>query len=130
MIAAPYQKIYTASKTRHAKYWQQLRKQGVNIISTWIDEAEKGQTKDIPELARRCISEIKACDFVLLYIEGDDQVHGALIEVGAGLAFGKPIRLVARQYRISVFDFHPLVERFMCVAEALELGPCGAMPPK
>ena len=122
-LASNEMKIYTASKTRHAKYWQQLRAQGVNIISTWIDEAGPGQTKDPAELAQRCLTEIVKCDALLLYITDTDEPIGAFFEAGAALAIGKPVMVVAPLYKIGIFKYHPLVTHFMCVADALDLEP-------
>ncbi|MDE2105160.1 MAG: hypothetical protein KGL39_48480 [Patescibacteria group bacterium] len=119
-------KIYAASKTRHASYWQKLRASGVNIISTWIDEAGPGQTKDSAELAARCLREIAECDALLLYVVDDDEPKGAFFEAGAALAIGKPVRIVAPLYKVGIFQYHPLVTHFRCVAEALELEPSNA----
>lgn len=52
--------VYTASKVKYARLWRDLRSalssQGVEIISTWIDEEEEG-VSDYPDLAQRCIQE-------------------------------------------------------------------------
>jgi hypothetical protein len=119
-------KIYVASKVKRANYWKQLRSYGWCIISTWIDEAGEGQTVDVSELSKRCIDEIRNCDYLLLYAEADDDLCGALIEAGAALAFGKPVRCVATMHRFSVFDKHPSWKRFGSVAEALST----TTPPK
>jgi hypothetical protein len=120
-------KIYIASKTRHGKYWKQLRSSGVNVISTWIDEVGPGETKDPAELSQRCIAEVKECDCLLLFISAEDQPKGAFIEVGAALAFSKPIRVVAPFYRIGIFQHHPSVTQFTTVADALNLNPADCL---
>ena len=81
--------IYIASKTRYAEQWRKLRDRGANVISTWIDEAGPGQTKDPAELVQRCLSEIRTCDALLLYVERDDQPKGAYFEAGAALMLEK-----------------------------------------
>lgn len=114
-------KIYTASKTRHAAKWQQLRSKH-NVIATWIDEAGEGQTADRSELAKRCIREISECDFLLFYSESGEFPKGALIEVGIGLALNKQVRFVgdlSEQVR-SVFVEHPLWRAFNTLDEALD----------
>lgn len=88
------QRIYTASKTKHAHLWTELRAQGYNVISTWIDEAGAGQTKDMSDLCRRCIEECMSCDAMLVYSEEGDYLKGAFIEMGVALAANKPIVLV------------------------------------
>lgn len=87
-------KYYIASKTKHATIWRQMRAQGCPIISTWIDEADKGQTKDTADLAARCITEAAAADVLVLYSETEETHKGALFEAGAALAAGKEVRLV------------------------------------
>ena len=82
-------KIYVSSKVKHALMWKGYRNQGFDIISTWIDEAEPGQSNDYADLAKRCIDEIKECDILLLYCEEGEILKGALIEVGAALALNK-----------------------------------------
>lgn len=90
-------KIYIASKTKHANKWVKLRESGVNVISTWIDEAEFGQTKDMADLCRRCIDECLTCDALIVYREDEDYLKGAFIEMGIVLSKYKgltPIYLV------------------------------------
>lgn len=112
-------KVYFASKTKHAIRWRSIRSSGVQVIATWIDEAEAGETVSPAELAQRCIAEVKECDVVLLYIGEGDEPKGAFIEAGAALAFGKPVRIVAPTYRVGIFVNHPLVSQFPTVAAAL-----------
>jgi hypothetical protein len=84
--------IYIASKTKYAFIWKRLRQCGFNIKSTWIDEADIGQTKDFKDLAERCINEIKECKYLILYNPyKKDIMTGALIEVGIAIAFNKII---------------------------------------
>jgi hypothetical protein len=112
--------IYTASKTKHAEKWRGLRAAGHRIISTWIDEAEPGQTADYSELADRCRAEIAGADYVLLYCEPDEILKGAIIEAGMALALGKPVRCVGDCPSISaVFAKHPLWTGFPTIADAV-----------
>lgn len=102
-------KIYIASKTRHAAKWRKLREKGFEIISTWIDEAGKGETKDFKDLAIRCINEAKTADKVILYSDNDENLKGALMEVGAALA--NNIRVYVVGYSPSfetALNQHPL----------------------
>jgi nucleoside 2-deoxyribosyltransferase len=101
-------KIYIASKVKHAEKWRKLRKEGAKIISTWIDEAGEGQTYSYHVLACNCIEEIKEADALILYCEEGEMLKGALIEVGAALAFGKKVYAVGDCQSISrVFKEHP-----------------------
>lgn len=87
--------IYIASKTKHAAKWIALRKSGVNIISTWIDEAGAGETKDKSDLCYRCVNESMECDAMIVYAEEGDILRGAYIEMGIGMCDRlKPVYLV------------------------------------
>ena len=100
--------FYTASKTSHAPKWRQLRARGHNIIATWIDEADEGQSADYADLAERCIVEAAAADVTILYCQPGEILKGALLEVGAALAAGKEVRCVGDCESISrVFRKHP-----------------------
>lgn len=88
-------KIYIASKTKHADKWIKLRDQGVNIISTWIDEAGPDASPDMEDLCKRCVDECLACDALIVYREADDYLKGAFIEMGVVLSKSNtPVLLV------------------------------------
>ena len=119
--------IYVASKTKHAAMWRAFRDQGYKISSTWIDEAEPGQTKDRAELAGRCIREVFNADALVLYCEPDEILKGALIELGVAFngesnVFG--IFMVGARDNVSlsssVFLEHPIVFHCATVEEAIE----------
>lgn len=86
--------IYTASKTKHAHLWRDLRDAGAPIISTWIDEAGEGESTDLHDLWDRCISESRSCKALVVYKEPDDVLKGAWVEIGAALAVGNPVYAV------------------------------------
>lgn len=112
--------FYVASKTTHAWRWRALRNRGHRINSTWIDEADEGQSADYADLAARCIAEAAAADALILYCEGGEMLKGALIEVGAALAAGKEVRCVGDCPSISrVFRKHPLWRECDTLPEAL-----------
>jgi len=83
--------VYIASRTKHAPKWRALRDAGVPIISTWIDEAEQGQTADFTDLAERCVSEARDASATIVYREAGENLKGALIEVGAALSAGRKV---------------------------------------
>lgn len=87
-------RIYTASRVRHAPKWRTLREAGFRITSTWIDEAEEGASPSKADLWDRCIREATESDAVLAYFEAEDPRVGALVEVGAALAWGVPVYVV------------------------------------
>lgn len=75
--------IYVASKT--------FRLDGFPVHSTWIDEAGQGETLDWADLWRRCVSEAATATALVVYAESTDVLKGALVEVGAALAAGRPV---------------------------------------
>lgn len=89
--------------------WRQLREAGIEIVSTWIDEAEPGETADLGELWVRIAREIASADRLVLYVEADDfPLKGAFIEVGIALGMGKPIVLVAPEIEFSAPSYRPI----------------------
>lgn len=102
-------RLYVASKVKHADMWREFRDTwGAPIISTWIDEAEEGQTADYRELAERCVREVQSATAVILYCQPGEVLEGALLEVGAALAFGIPVYCVGTCDSLSrVFTQHP-----------------------
>src|SRR5688572_27845704 len=65
---------------------------GADIISTWIDEAGEGESGCMAELWERIIAEVSRSQSLLFYAKPDDfPLKGALVEVGAALALGKPV---------------------------------------
>lgn len=99
-------KIYMASKTIHAPKWRDLwDRQGFNIISTWIDEADEGQTLDWPDLWTRCLTEASTCDILVVYREPYEELKGAWVEVGAALASGRVVRGVGSGFEGLLSDY-------------------------
>ena len=103
--------IYIASKIKHAPIWRALRDKGIPIISSWIDEAEPGQTEDFADLWTRCINEASHAGALILYAEEGEVLKGAYIEVGAALASKVPVFLVDSFVNPMTFQHHPLVTR-------------------
>lgn len=115
-------KIYIASKTKHAQKWIDLRSSGVNIISSWIDEAGAGETVSMELLAVQCVHQSKECDAMIVYREEGDYLKGAFIEMGVAITFPlKPIILVGPALPPgSVFTHLPNVFAADTVEEAVK----------
>lgn len=116
-------RIYIASKTKHADKWIKLRSEGVNIISTWIDEAGAGQSPDMSDLCRRCVSESVQCDAMIVYAEEGDYLKGAFIEMGVALSCPlKPVYLVGTVLpNGSAFTYSHQVFRAKNIEQAVQL---------
>lgn len=111
--------IYMASKTAHAPRWRELRANGAPIISTWIDEAGKGETACFADLWRRCVDEAATATALIVYREPGEVLKGAFVEVGAALSMGVPIYAVG----CDEFSFvhHAGVARCSSLPQALAL---------
>ena len=113
--------VYVASKTRHASLWRKLRDE-YPIISTWIDEAEAGQTADFSELWARILREVQGAKALVFLQEGLDMCKGAFIEVGAALALGIPVLVVVDRVEcVGTWINHPGVRCCYSLHEAFAL---------
>ena len=114
--------VYVASKTRLAPIWQDLRDMwrpsGIEIISTWIDEAGEGETSDFPGLWQRCIGESSRADFLIAVHEPGDVWKGAFIEIGSALASGRTVLLVGDPP--GTWMEHYAVRRVPTISHALD----------
>lgn len=110
--------IYMASKTAHAPEWRRLRAEGLPIISTWIDEAGKGETACFTDLWQRCVDEAATASVVIVYRQPGEVLKGAFVEAGAALACGVPVLAVG----CDEFSFsnHAGVERLGTLHAALD----------
>lgn len=88
-------KYYVASRAsipERAAMWRRLRADGLQITSTWIDEAGDGETDDFTRLWVRIVAEIASSHALILYAEkADFPLKGALIEVGIAIGLSLPI---------------------------------------
>lgn len=105
-------RFYVASRASipdRPKMWKELRERGLDIVSSWIDEAGEGETDNFSELWCRIISEIDICDVLILYTEENDfPLKGAFVEVGAALALGKQIYAVMKDYEPNGYTSKPI----------------------
>lgn len=113
--------IYIASKTIHAPRWRDLRACGAPIISTWIDEAGKGESPDLSDLWMRCISESSRCRALVAYREPGEILKGTFIEIGCALSHRKPVFLVGFGDGTLSFVNHPLCTQASSIEEAIGL---------
>lgn len=121
--------ISRASVPARPAMWRDLRdRKGWHIVSTWIDEAGPGETKDLADLWVRVTDEIRSSFGVILYAEADDfPLKGALIEAGFALGLGKPVGVVLPGVELDPVSYrpigswirHPLVSMFGNVENAL-----------
>jgi len=117
--------IYIASRTRHASKWLEAQRNGVPVISTWIDEAGPGESASMSDLWRRCINEAGAARALVLYREDGEPLKGALTETGAALLAGRTVFAVGFNGPGDLKEFsflnHHLVVRCDSLEDALSL---------
>lgn len=104
--------IYVASRASipaRSAMWRELRSQGWQIESSWIDEAGEGETPDFTELWDRIMREIRVSRKVVLYAEQDDfPLKGAILEAGIALGMGKPVICCLPGVKLEGRTFRPL----------------------
>ena len=97
--------FYTAGKTWHAPKFQMLRDTvGMPVKARWIDLDNDGDLvqnrKD--ELWKQCFEDVRDSDFLLLY-NGlyDEELRGALVEIGMAYGMGKRVYTIGKSKSIS-----------------------------
>ena len=121
------------------KYAEQLRAEGIEVISTWVEfespssDGFSGLGADRRALqAMLCVQQVAACNLVTVFSDvphGPDPRGGKHFEMGAALALGKRVLLVGKPEHI----FHELsdVEQYErweeCFARILDLRQSDAM---
>lgn len=102
-------RIYVASRVHHWRMWQQ-QALFAPIISSWINEAEAGQTEDFAALwDTQIVNEIRSATCLLLYVEPLDlPLRGPFVEVGMALACGLPVIVCAPDVVVEGRTARPL----------------------
>jgi len=120
--------IYVASRAsipERSAMWRNLRAQGHNIISTWIDEAQTEETLDWGNLLDRCVREAAIAHRLVLYAEsGDFPLRLAYMDVGVALCANVPIVIVCPIGLDRTIDRllkHPRVFHASDVRQAMEM---------
>ena len=111
--------VYVSSKIKHAEMWRNLRLQGWNISSSWIDQPKEFDSGTLSGMWDRYVEECRSCDFLLVYREPGEQLKGALIEVGAALAGGAKVIVIGDVPELGTSHYHPLVAFAGSIDQAL-----------
>lgn len=103
-------KFYLACKIKHGlKLKEKLEAldSNITVTSRWLDYADKNLADlNTEEICKFCIEDVKNCDAVLFYIEKDDELVGALIEVGMAIALDIPVYFMAFPVLSSINGRH------------------------
>lgn len=93
-------KVYIASKLSHAERWRKMKSawltNDLEIISRWIYQAEQEDTAlpvDFKVFWSVDEEDVRAADVVVVYGEAHENLRGALVEAGMGIALGKMVVL-------------------------------------
>jgi hypothetical protein len=115
--------VYVASKAKHASWWCALRAAGIPISSSWIDWQFNvpGAPEPTADAWRGhwsgCLISAAAADILLFFDAPGENQCGALIELGAELAFGKQVFLVSENW--WSIEHHPRCRKFRRLEDAI-----------
>lgn len=105
-----FSKVYVASRASNparSEMWRQLKKEGANIVSSWIEQV--GPIKCYKSLWDRITAEVNMAQYLVLYVEPEDlPLKGAFVEAGMALALGKRVIIVAPHVEINPQDYNPI----------------------
>lgn len=117
-------KYYVSSKLKHKDFW--LNSDIADQIgSSWLTTEELSNPRDLDDMWTRYLHEIQDCDEFLMYLEDEDVPKGALVELGAAFALGKPIDIIwagtkdQLRQKIGTIVDHWLVDYYPTLEEAL-----------
>jgi len=124
-------KIYVASRAgvpERVAMWLELRRRGMVITSSWIDEPYEN-VQDLGALWLKIVEEVQGADAVLVYAALEDfPVRGVLVEAGIALGKGIPVHVVVpgggltgpSLRPLGAWANHPLVTRYEVLDKALD----------
>lgn len=117
-------RIYPSSRYTRAQMWIDLAwKHELHIVAQWVTHCKYDNMTDTKENAVKYwpanLRDIQTCDLVLAYAEEEDVLGGTLIELGAALAYEKPILLVGHNESIRCWRHHPLVTWYRKMSSAI-----------
>ena len=120
-------KVYNASKLHRAAMWLPIKNRWPEV--QWMgDWSELYSTWTPEEAIKNNLEAVVQSNFLLLYLGENDQLVGALLEVGLALYIDIDIYVVypakeSSSHHPSLHDwaYHPNVAFFKTVDEALEL---------
>lgn len=89
-------KVYITSKREHAKFLSKIEIDGIHIISRWLWTAGRGDIPVTHWLTENFVDMANA-DYVVLYVEKDDDLNASLLELGAAMYLGKKILIAGER---------------------------------
>jgi hypothetical protein len=140
-------KVYIASKFKHGVWWKKLYEDsrnfsllsdepkhpwyGIEFTSRWF----KNYAGNVPDEPQFCkigwvhdVEDVAAADVLIIYAEPEDNLRGALVEVGVALANDLWIIAVGDHPDYGTWQYHPYVHKVNTMDEALQLLRCIDFP--
>lgn len=118
-------RVYTASCLRHADGWKYMANDNQEI--EWVARWPTEHCSNVPDnsaFARwfwsQDFEDVARADVVLVFAEGNDNLRGALVEAGIGIALHKRIIVVGEHVSYGTWQYHPSVVRVKDLPDALE----------
>ena len=105
-------RVYPASKIPLGWFWLDLhdRWKEIYIHARWIKHWAN-KTQETPANAREFwvedFEDIENADLVVVYAQENDQLRGALVEVGYALCLGLPVVLIGNHKDFGTWQHHP-----------------------
>lgn len=117
-------KLAIASKLRHAEMFRDLRKQWLqlHLTSRWIvtGNLASESTRPVTHWLQDNFDDIVRSEALLVYVEPEEHLRVALLEVGYALAHHKPVFLVGEHDDYKKWQsFVPFVHRYSTIEKAL-----------
>jgi hypothetical protein len=133
-------KVYIASKFHHGQRWKDLSEEaykydhpwyGITFVGRWfLDYA--GVIPDEPQFCKlgweHDIEDVIACDVLIVYAEPEEHLRGALVEVGAALAYGRYVLTIGDHPDYGTWKHHANVHQMKDLDSALTWLRCHDFP--
>lgn len=120
----PQTKVYIASKLSHAAKLIDFKREdipGALVTSRWLHMVSFEQTAKPADFTWCWMideNDVRDCDVLLIYGEPDDELRGALIEVGMAIALRKVVLVVGDCPSFGTWQYHPQVVRLDILQQA------------
>lgn len=114
-------KVYVAGKFEDREnirsIYHILKQYGHTIALDWTNHEHPKSDKEQEQWAIADIEGVKQCDTLIAIFSKDYRYRGALIEVGAALALGKPVIIIGSNENSSTLLHHPLVTKLDSITD-------------
>ena len=118
-------RVYTASCMKHSGYWREIAASVPDIewVARWPTE-HCGNIPDSETFAKwfwqQDFEDVSRADVVLVFAEQSDNLRGALVEAGIGIALHKRVMVVGKHHSYGTWQYHPAVVRVDNMDQAIE----------